>query len=176
VDQEGPAHGTGIHPGDLIESVDGQSLTNLLQLDLRLYRAAAGTRVQLGVVREGRLLTIPVEVRDRQTPTSRILSSVRKRNLIPQFGIFITDMDKDLSAELGQARGKGGVLVTAALVETPALGENLVVGDIIYRMNREPVTSSEHLRDLLSGVQTGDPVAFQVERDGRLRFVATEIP
>jgi len=176
VDQEGPAHGTGIHPGDLIESVDGQSLTNLLQLDLRLYRAAAGTRVQLGVVREGRLLTIPVEVRDRQTPTSRILSSVRKRNLIPQFGIFITDMDKDLSAELGQARGKGGVLVTAALVETPALGENLVVGDIIYRMNREPVTSSEHLRDLLSGVQTGDPVAFQVERDGQLRFVATEIP
>jgi len=176
VDQEGPAHGTGIRPGDLIESVDGQLLANLLQLDLHLYRAAAGTRMELGIVREGRRLTIPVEVRDRQTPTSRILASVRKRNLIRQLGIFVTDMDKDLSAELDQTRGKGGVLVAAALVETPALGENLEVGDIIYRINRQRATSSERLRELLDAMKTGDPVAFQVERDGQLRFVATEIP
>ena len=52
----------------------------------------------------------------------------------------------------------------------------LQVGDIIYRMNRQPVTSSEQLRELISAMEPGEPVAFQVERDGRLRFVATDIP
>ena len=54
--------------------------------------------------------------------------------------------------------------------------ESLQVGDIIYRINRRSVTSSERLRHLLSGIKAGQPVAFQVEREGRLRFVAREIP
>jgi len=176
VDQDGPARGTGIRPGDLIDSVDGQPLANLPQLNLWLYRVAAGTRLELGIVHEGRRFAVPVEARDRETPTSRILSSVRKRNLIAQLGIFVIDMDEDLSAELGRVWGEGGVLVVAALVETPALGEGLQVGDIIYRMNRQPVSSSERLREMVSATRIGDPVAFQVERDGRLRFVVTEIP
>jgi type II secretory pathway component PulC len=43
-------------------------------------------------------------------------------------------------------------------------------------MNRRSVTSSEQLRQLLSTMKTRQPVAFQVEREGRLRFVAREIP
>jgi S1-C subfamily serine protease len=77
---------------------------------------------------------------------------------------------------LAQSRGEGGVLVIATLGETLALGETLDAGDIIYRMNRHPVTSSVRLRRLLSEMKAGEPVAFQVERDGRLHFVATEIP
>jgi serine protease Do len=176
VEREGPAQDTGIEPGDLIASVDGQPLANLLQLNIRLYRAAAHTRLKLTILRAGRRLTVPVEVRDRETSTSRLVSSVRRRNLIPQLGVFVTDIDEDLSVELSQERGKGGVLVVAALVETPALGEDLEVGDIIYRMNRQPVTSSERLRELVSATRTGDPVAFQVEREGQLRFVAADIP
>ncbi len=176
VEQEGPARDTGIQPGDLISSVDGQPLANLLQLNLRLYRAAEGTRLELGILRDGQRLAIPVKARERESPTSRIVSAIRKRNLISQLGIFVAEMDKDLSEELGQARGEGGLLVVATLGETPALGEDLNIGDIIYQMNRQRVSSSMRLRELVNEMKAGDPVAFQVEREERLRFVAAEIP
>jgi S1-C subfamily serine protease len=91
-------------------------------------------------------------------------------------GIFVADMDTDLAEELSQSRGEGGVLVVATLGETPAIGEDLRVGDIIYGMNRHRVSSSARLRELVNAMKPGDPLAFQIEREGRLRFVAAEIP
>jgi len=176
VDQEGPARGSGIEPGDLIDTVDGQPISNLLQLDISLYRAAAGAQIQVGLLRRGKRIFVPINAQDREPPTSQIASAVRKRSLISQFGIFVTDMNQDLAKELGQVRGDGGVLVVATLGETLAFGETLDVGDIIYRMNRKPITSSAQLRQLLGEKNAGEPVAFQVERNGRLRFVATNIP
>jgi serine protease Do len=178
VHREGPARDTGIEPGDLVDSVNGRFITNLLQLNIGLYRAAADTRLELGVLRDGRRfsVSVSVEVRDREPPTSQIAAAVGKRSLIPQFGIFIADMNEDLARELGQFRGEGGVLVVARLDNTLALEETLDVGDIIYRMNRQPITSGQQLRQLISAMKAGEPVAFQVERDGRLRFVAREIP
>jgi serine protease Do len=176
VEPDGPGQEAGIRPGDLIESMDGQPLANLLQLNLSLYRAASGARVRLDVLRDGQRIAMAFRAREHESASSAMAAAVRKKNLISELGLFVTDMDQDLAEELAQARGKGGVLIAAMLGETPALGEDLRAGDIIYRMNRHPVTSSARLRELLRGMKPGDPVAFQVERAGRLRFVAAEIP
>lgn len=50
-----------------------------------------------------------------------------------------------------------------------------VLADRIYRMNPQTVTSAERLRELLRGMKRGDPTAFQLARNGRLRFVVAEI-
>ncbi len=176
VDAEGPARQTAIRPGDLIDSVDGQPLANLLELNLRLYRAVPGTTLQLGVLRDGQRLTVTVKTREHVSATAKLAAAVRQQDLIPELGVFVVDMDRNLAQELAQARGQGGVLVAAILSETPAVGEDLQTGDIIYRMNRQQVTSGERLRELLRGMKPGDPVAFQLERNGRLRFVVAEIP
>jgi serine protease Do len=176
VDAEGPARQTAIRPGDLIDSVDGQPLANLLELNLRLYRAVPGTTLQLGALRDGQRLTVTLKTRERVSATAKLAAAVRQQDLIPELGVFVVDMDRNLAQELAQARGQGGVLVAAILSETPAVGEDLQTGDIIYRMNRQQVTSGERLRELLRGMKPGDPVAFQLERNGRLRFVVAEIP
>jgi len=49
------------------------------------------------------------------------------------------------------------------------------LADRIYRMNLQTVTSAERLRELLRGMKRGDPTAFQLARNGRLRFVVAEI-
>lgn len=176
VDQDGPAGDSGIQPGDLIDSVDGQPIANLLQLNISLYRATTASSLELGVLRGARQLVVPVQVRYREPPMSQIAAAVQKRSLISELGIFVTDMNEDLSREIGQVQGKAGVLVVATLSKSQTLGETIEVGDIIYRMNRKPITSSKQLRGILSSMKAGEPVAFQVERSGRLRFVATDIP
>jgi hypothetical protein len=65
----------------------------------------------------------------------------------------VLDLDDALAAELGQTRGQGGVLVAAELSQLPTLGEHLRVNDIVYIMNRQPVTGAARLRELLKGLR-----------------------
>jgi S1-C subfamily serine protease len=43
-------------------------------------------------------------------------------------------------------------------------------------INRTPVGSVTELRAILRKMKSGDPVAVQIERQGRLRYIAFELP
>jgi hypothetical protein len=102
-------------------------------------------------LRDGERLAVDVKVREGRTGTPRLAAAVSARNLIPQLGVFVLDLDDALAAELGQTRGQGGVPVAAELAQVPTLGEDLQVDDIVYNMNRQRVTGAERLRELLKG-------------------------
>jgi S1-C subfamily serine protease len=48
-------------------------------------------------------------------------------------------------------------------------------GDVIYAINGQEITSLTTLRARLAGLQAGDPVVVQVQRQETLRFIAFEI-
>jgi serine protease Do len=176
VEPDAPADRAGIEPGDVITAVNGKPLTTPLGLNLALDRAAVGSRLQLDIHRGGHGHQVEVAVQAEAAEAARVAAAVHARNLVPQLGIFVLDVDESLAAEAGQSRGTGGVLVAAILADSPAMGEDLRFGDIIYRVNRRRVTSAKELRTLLNDLKPGAPVAFQVEREGQLHFVAMELP
>ena len=51
----------------------------------------------------------------------------------------------------------------------------LNAGDIIHSVNRTPVTTVDSLRDAMSKLKSGDPVALQIEREGQLRYLAFDL-
>jgi S1-C subfamily serine protease len=68
-------------------------------------------------------------------------------------------------------RNNKGVLVASVLAGAGRSADVLAPGDVIYRLNREPVDSLEALRKLLDGSPVERSVVLQVERGGRLRYV-----
>ena len=66
------------------------------------------------------------------------------------------------------------MLVTAKLSSNDVQPE-LVVGDVIRSVNGTPVSSVAELRIMLNGFKTGDAIALQVERNGKLMYVAFEM-
>jgi len=52
---------------------------------------------------------------------------------------------------------------------------DLHAGDIIHAVNRVLVQSSEGLRAELRDLKPGDPLVLQIERQGELQQVASEI-
>ena len=70
-------------------------------------------------------------------------------------------------------RVTSGVVVASTVAGAlDALDGGLAAGDVIYAVNRTQVMGLTHLRAVLDGLKTGDPVVLQLERRGELMYLA----
>jgi len=85
-------------------------------------------------------------------------------------------MDKKTADMLPDLRRKYGVIVGARSQSSPYSGNGaLAIGDVIYSVNNAPVADIETLRKIVDAIKPGDPAVLQVERDGKLLFLALEL-
>ena len=96
---------------------------------------------------------------------------------MPELGIFALDLTRKMREKVAPVRRElGGVLVAARHADGPLQEEGFNAGDVIYAINHTSVASIAELRTALKKMKSGDPAAVQIERAGRLRFIALEIP
>jgi S1-C subfamily serine protease len=107
----------------------------------------------------------------------QMLDSVNPENsLIPRLGVLGVDLTGDLGAKVtASLRIPSGVIIVgrAADLITPDTG--LQSGDVIHKMNTTQIDSMDTLRKAVTALKTGDPVVFQIERDGGLMYVSSEM-
>jgi S1-C subfamily serine protease len=65
------------------------------------------------------------------------------------------------------------VLAQAAESKTPDTG--LKIGDIIRAIDRTPLQTVSQLQTIVRALRPGDPVVLQVERNGKLQYLAFEM-
>ncbi len=178
VDPGSAAARAGLQIGDVIQALNGRSVETALQFDVGLYRPPGEATVRLDVLRGAQVRHFNVRVRERDDDVRNYgdLAS-REEDLIPEIGIFALDLTPRLRAKVApERRDSGGVLVAARQADGPVIEDDFQSGDVIYAINREPVKDVESLRKVLSRFKPGDPLAVQIERDSRLRFVSFELP
>jgi S1-C subfamily serine protease len=76
---------------------------------------------------------------------------------------------------LPNLRNSYGVVVAARGGDSPYTGDSLQLGDVIYAVNTEPVSSVDALRMAIDSLKDTDPLVLQVERDGRLLYITLNI-
>jgi len=172
----GPAAAGGLKVQDIILSADDRRIENLPALSAALYLHRIDQVVKMEILRgsEKKMLYIPaIEHRDHM---DELLDSLNPENsLIPRLGVLAIDLTGDLQSRLGLLRIPYGVIVVgrAADLITPDTG--LQAGDIVHQLNTTPIDSMDTLRTAVRALKTGDPVVFQVERDGGLMYVSSEM-
>lgn len=177
VEEGGPGAEAGLRVGDIILSLNGRTMENARQFNVNLYRPTIGLRVQLEILRGTQKSHAEVKVVERSDETERLETiGSDEKNLISELGIFALDLTPKLREQLSQLRKERGVLVTARSADGPLLEEGFRVGDVIYAVNREPTPNVDRLRAILKKLKSGEPVALQIERSGRLRFIAFDLP
>jgi serine protease Do len=174
---EGPADMAGVKVGDVVLSVNGRTMRNARQMEAYIYRSPMKEKVTLQVLREKNELSIEVPVTDSVDDPQRFADMVNPEdNLVPRLGVLAIGIDKTLAAMLPGLRNSYGVVVAAGSSATDLTsGTGLQPGDVIYSVNQEPVATVEALRKKVNGLKPGDEVAMQIERSGRLMFVAIEL-
>jgi len=170
-----PAERSGLKRRDIILSQDGQKLVSAAQLESRIYRRAAGDKLELRVLRgQDELKVVPV-VRERQDKASLLERLIHpEKNLIARLGILCVEIDKEVAAMIPGLRREYGLIV-AAKTAGQSQSIDLQPGDIIDAVNNSPVALLDTLRSTLGQMKPGDPVVLQIERDGRFQYLAFEL-
>jgi serine protease Do len=176
VTPDGPADRAGLHPGDVVLSLDGKPMENARQLEVNLYRFPVGGKVSLEVLRGTDRLTMDVSVTAQEDDPQRFADLVNpEKNLIPKLGILGVEIDKRLAPMLPDLRKQYGIVVAARASGAEGLDVDLRPGDVIYAINNEPTSTVAALVTTLGQIQSGGAVVLQLEREGRLMYVAFEM-
>jgi serine protease Do len=169
---DSPAARADLRVGDLVQVVDGRPVDNARQFDVRLYRAALGETIKLELLRDGQRLVAEVPVVEKPGDPDRFASQVTPdKNLIPRLGILGIELDDEIRKLLPGLRGEVGVLV-AARGGGAGGDDGLKVGDVVYALNGVSVRGLGELREAVARAPEGSALVLQVERDGKLQFVA----
>ncbi len=172
----GPAAKAGILPDDILVALNGKPLDTARQLEVSIYKQPPGKTVTLRVLRGERQIDVEVAA-EEQTEQFDALADLMDpaTNVVPQLGIVGLDLSAEVHKMLPDLRRPDGVVVAAHVSSSPYSGPGLESGDVIYSVNRRLVENVAELRKSLDGMKSGDAVVLQIEREGRLRYLALEL-
>ncbi len=175
VEPESPAETAGLKVGDIITSIDGYPVNGLPALATRLFMRSGGEQIKLGVRRGSSRLVFSVPLVESTNDFDTVAALAQsEKSRVSQLGIIAMDIDPQIAAKLTGLRVAAGVLVVARQVDSTA-DVSLEAGAIIHTMNGASIRSIEELRSALNHVAANTPVVLQIERSGKLLFVAFKL-
>ena len=126
----------GVKSGDVIVSLNGKSLSSFAELRSRIATTEPGSKVKLGILRDGKPLDVEVTL-DKSTS-----SSASAELIAPALqGATLSD---------GQLKdGTKGIRIDEVEKESPAAQAGLHKDDVIVNINRTRVQSIAEMRKLL---------------------------
>jgi S1-C subfamily serine protease len=118
-------------------------------------------------------LNIPaIEHRDEM---DQLAGLVNPNNRIGGLGVFAVDFTPELPSVSADVRFTSGVVVVALSPGPDTQSRSIHAGDIIHALNNASVKSVEQLRSAWHRLKPGDPVVLQIERQGKLHYVAFDM-
>ncbi len=132
VNPDSPAERAGIQPGDVLVSFNGAPLSDGGHYRNQAALAKPGSRVTLGVLREGRSLTLSVEVGLLDELASQRAEAAQS------VGLVVRALTADESRRLRNLRA---VVVVSVDRGSLAAMAGMQPGTVILEANRKPVTS-----------------------------------
>ena len=173
-----PAEKANLQPGDVLLEVEGSVLRDVPQLALALLRKHPGDQVKVGVARKSGTMTTEFFLVEPPPDSEHLSARLEKdleKNLVVKLGIVGYEKGDRTQRVTSSMRPASGVLVAARLSEADMEERGLVIGDVIRSVNAVSITSVVQLRAMLDDFKPGDPIALQVERKGKLMYVAFEM-
>ncbi|HTN51040.1 MAG TPA: trypsin-like peptidase domain-containing protein [Anaeromyxobacter sp.] len=171
----GAARAAGVEIGDVIESFDGRPIDSAAAMTTAWYLHRPGEPATLVLHRGGRHLTVKVEAREVTRPADLAELASPETSLVRRLGILGVDVSPRLQGVISGLRVGTGVVVAARTLDATGVDSGLQPGDVIHAVNRTAVESLADLRQVLRTIKAGQPVALQIEREGKMAYLAFEM-
>jgi serine protease Do len=179
VEPNSAAQKAGVQEGDIIKSVDGKDIPTVRDLTRTIAGFTPGSTVKLGVLRDGKEMTVSAKLGDyskvgKQAKAEDDKDKSQEGKVSPgAFGFSLAPLSPDVRQQLGLKDNVKGVLIAAVESGSPAEEQGLRAGDVIQQVGREPVDGPKDASAKLKDAKEAKkPVLMKVYREGSTRFVA----
>ncbi|MWP61373.1 Do family serine endopeptidase [Gilliamella sp. Pas-s25] len=129
------AQAAGIKSGDIIISMDGKPVDSFAELRAKIATTGAGRTVKLGLIRDGKEMSVEVKLKNSDEVTTEAKS-------------LHTALD-GATLSNGEIKGQKGVLIEKIAKNSPASRLSLQEGDLITGVNKGRVTNIAELRKII---------------------------
>ncbi len=201
VDQDSPAGKAGLKEHDVILTLNGAEVESGAQLRRMIHETPPGRTVTLGISRDGQMQSVKAQLADRRKalawkPNGRDEDNSSFPQIppippIPNFadieipnvivvhssmrsGLMVENLTPQLGEFFGAKSGKG-VLVRSVEKGSVAAKAGLHAGDVIVRVNSEPVTDVSDFSHALRSHASGN-ASVGVIRDKREQTISLPVP
>ncbi len=163
-----PAARAGLQNGDVIVQINGQKLMNGSALQLAIADVTPGTKVQLGILRNGHPQTLDVTVGEYHA-NKEVASNEGDNGNSAQggkLGLAMSDLTPDVRQQLNLPDGLKGAAIESVRPGSPAEDAGLQPGDVIVQVNRKPVDSASQAVASVHAIPAGQDVLLLVWSNG----------
>lgn len=167
--EDSPAARAGLERNDIIVEYQGQPVSDMQKLRLKVADTPSGTKVNLVVIREGKRMPFAVTLKDKDDRTAAATPEAPEDDKAALGGLTVRSLRE---LELSKLKIDSGVMVTDVEDGSPADERGLQPGDIIEQVGQTPVKDEATFTRLMNAQKrAGRPAVLFVTRNGNGQYV-----
>ena len=170
VHDETPAAEFGLQRGDVIVSINSETIKNVNHLRVTVAMHKPTTIVSISILRDGQTQAISVTLGERSERFPRHTKDSEEYVDLWK-GLSVQNLTADLAEKLGHTSDKG-VLIASVVPGSVAAKAGLRKGDLIIEVENQPIHSVAEFKSAVEKVMGEDKVLLLVKHEGQARYVA----
>lgn len=167
---DSPASRAGLKHDDVIRELNGRKITSSSALQAELSMTAPGTEVSLGILREGKPITIKVKVGELDAKSEATGDASETAAKPGKIGVTIAPIDDDARQQLQLPEEIKGVVVAEVRQGSPADDAGLAQGDVILEVNHRAVTTTDAFAKEVHATAAGKTILLRVWSHGGVGY------
>jgi len=170
VTPDSPASRGGVKQGDVIDALNGRKIVNGSALQVAVSEMTPGTKIELGVIRDGKAETLNLTVGEFHGGSEVAANDSHDGPQSGKLGLSVSDLTPETRQQNNVPDQIHGVLVNNVRPASPADDAGIQPGDIILEVDRKPAVSASEFANQVHQDENGKDLLMLVWSKGNASY------